>query len=327
MGWFDIFSSFEDMIDDKLYYIKYKLKDWVEMIAFGAIMFYEEATGVGKTIWEDLELWLNERIDDFLPNVLLQITSARQLAQYLHDTLKMDLEKRIDALSGLPEQVITLVMSNLEPKIVSARQYAEYLTDTLDIEIDKRINSVNAYTKRLHNETLATLDSRIGMVMAAMGKIDEIAGAARAQLIKDLEVVVLIAKNEALAARNVIKSNLDSAIKSLKDDSTVARKVLQKTLNKTIDLLEREAKQAREVLEGTLIQIIEGVEDALETALTDLERRFKGLLDMVINRVDVLESWIDNFTTIFDKEINKYQSRVVTWIVDGFESILDRVFK
>jgi hypothetical protein len=48
---------------------------------------------------------------------------------------------------------------------------------------------------------------------------------------------------------------------------------------------------------------------------------------VLIDRVDILESWIDNFAAIFDKELNKYQNRVVSWIVDGFEGILDRVFK
>jgi len=98
-------------------------------------------------------------------------------------------------------------------------------------------------------------------------------------------------------------------------------------LNNTIGVLEREAKQAREVLEGSLIQIIEGVEDALEIAIADLERTFRGLLDMVINRVDIFEGWVDTFAAIFDKELDKYQNRVVTWIVDGFEGILDRVFR
>ena len=349
MGWFDIFSSFEDMIDDKLYYIKHKLADWVEMIAFGAIMFYEEATGIGKTIWDDLELWLDQRIDDFLPDILGRITSARNLAQYLHDTLKIELEEKIEAASGLPEQIISLVMSKLEPKIVSARQYAEFLTDTLKIEIDKQIKTTKGYAKSLQTETLATLDRRIDVVTLAIGKMDKVAGAARAKLIQDLEVLVKIVEKDALAARNAIKSNLNSAITALENSSKVARVVLEKslknaitaldnsskaarttlerTLNNTIDVLEREAKEAREVLEGTLIQIIESVEDALETALTDLERRFKGLLDMVINRVDILEGWVDNFAAIFDKELNKYQNRVITWIVDGFEGILDRVFK
>jgi hypothetical protein len=98
-------------------------------------------------------------------------------------------------------------------------------------------------------------------------------------------------------------------------------------LNRSMDVLEREAKDAREVIEGSLIQIIEGVEDALEKAITDLERRFKGLLDVVISRLDILEGWVDNATSWFDKELDKYQSRVVTWIVEGFEGILDRVFK
>ena len=327
MGWFDIFSSVEDMIDEALYYIKYKLADWVEMIAFQAIKFYENATGVGATIWSDLELWLDQRIDDFLPDILGRITSARNLAQYLHDTLKIELEEKIEAASGLPEQIISLVMSKLEPKIVSARQYAEYLTDILKIEVGKQIETANAYAKRLQTETLAVLDRRIGVVMAAIANMDEVAGEARVRFYNSLKGIIDEVEQEAKDNLIEIYNHLKKHIALLEKASKNARNVLENTLNTTVDVLEYEAKEAREVIEGTLIQIIESVEDALETAITDLERRFKGLLDMVINRVDILEGWVDDFTAIFDKELNKYQSRVISWIVDGFEGILDRVFK
>jgi F0F1-type ATP synthase membrane subunit b/b' len=327
MGWFDIFSSVEDMIDDSLYYIKYKLADWVEMIAFQAIKFYETATGVGKTIWSDLELWLDQRIDDFLPDVLSRITSARNLAQYLHDTLKIELEEKIEAASGLPEQVITFVMSKLEPKIVSARQYAEYLTDTLQIEINRQIKTSNEYAKRLQTDVLGDLDKRIGVVMAAIANMDEVAGEARVRFYIRLKGIIDDVEQEAKDNLAEIYNHLKNHIALLEKASKDARGVLENALNTTIDVLEHEAKQAREVLEGTLIQIIEGVEDALEIAITDLERTFRGLLNVLIDRVDILESWIDNFAAIFDKELNKYQNRVVSWIVDGFEGILDRVFK
>lgn len=327
MGWFDIFQSFEDLIDDKLYYIKYKLYDWVEMVAYVAIKAYETATGVGKTIWDDLELWLDQRIDDFLPDVLSRITSARNLAQYLHDTLKIELEEKIEAASGLPEQVITLVLRQLEPKIVSARQYAEYLTDILEIELGKKIKGANAYARSLQTDVLAALDTRIGVVMAAMANMDEVAGEARVRFYIRLKGIIddveQEARNNLVEIYNHLKKNIELVDIAAKN----ARNVLENTLNTTIDVLEREAKEAREVIEGTLIQIIEGVEDALETALTDLERTFRGLLNVLIDRVDILEGWVDNFTAIFDKELNKYQSRVISWIVDGFEGILDRVFK
>lgn len=349
MGWWEREISFESMIDSALWYFKIKLKPWVTNLIDIAVMKVSQVSGIGSSLWDDLERWLDERIEDFLPNIVLSITSARQLAQYLHDTLKIDLEKKIDALSDLPAQTIAAVTKALEPMILSARQYAEYLTDTLKIETARQIKGANDYAKRLQTGTLAELDRRIGMVTIAMGKMDTVAGEARAALIRDLGAIIKIAEREALAAResmeqdlgvlvkmaerealaarNAIKRSLDSAIISLDNSSRVARKILENKLKATLDVLEREAKEAREVLEGTLIQIIENVEDALEIAITDLERRFKGLLDAVINRVDVLERWVDSAAGWFDKELNKYQNRVVGWIVDGFEGILDRVFK
>lgn len=199
-------------------------------------------------------------------------------------------------------------------------------------------NTAESYTNGVRNEMLT-----------ALSKADSIAGAARAKLIRDLEAVVKKVERDALAAQKVIQSNLDSAIKTLDNSSKlarallekslnnaikgldnsskVARIVLEKTLNNSLNILEREAKEAREVIEGTLIQIIEAVEDALEKALTDLERTFRGLLDVVIDRVGVLESWVSNAAKWFDTEINKYHDRVVDWIVDAFEDILDRVFR
>lgn len=349
MGWFDAFGSVEDLIDEKLYYIKHKLYDWIEMIAFHVISLHEAATGVGKTIWSDLELWLDQRIEDFLPEVFLKIISARQLAQFLHDSLKIELEQKIKAASGLPEQVITLVLKQLEPKIVSARQYAEYLTDTLEIELGKQMKTVKAYAKGLQTEALADVDKRIGLVIAAIANMDEVAGAARLKFYQRLKGIIDAVEQEAKDnlkefsayfrtqiallekasknARATLDNKLSSAIDVVETASKAARNVLEKNLNKVLDVLEKEAKEAREVIEGTLIQIIEGVEDALEQALTDLERTFRGLLDVVIDRVGDLEGWVNNASKWFDKELNKYQSRVVDWIVDGFEGILDRVFK
>jgi hypothetical protein len=327
MGWWEREISFESMIDSALWYIEMKLEPWIDNLIDVAVSGLSSIAGIGSSLWSDLELWLDQRIEDFLPEVLLKIISARQLAQYLHDTLKIELEKKIEAASGLPEQIISLVMSKLEPKIVSARQYAEFLTDTLHIEIDKQIKTANEYAKRLQTDVLATLDTRIGVVMAAMANIDEVAGEARVRFYNRLKGIIDGVEQEAKDNLKEFSAFFKIQITILEKASKNARNVLENTLNTTIDVLEREAKEAREVIEGTLIQIIEGVEDALETAITDLERRFTGLLDMVINRVDVLEGWVDNFAAIFDKELNKYQSRVVSWIVDGFEGILDRVFK
>lgn len=349
MGWWEREISFESMIDSALWYFEMKLKPWANNLIDVAISNLGTVAGIGSSLWDDLEKWLDDRIDDFLPGVLLKITSARQLAQYLHDTLKIELEARIEGMSGLPEQVINLVMSKLEPKIVSARQYAEYLTDTLDIELDKRIKAANDYTKRVRSDLLSDLDRRIGIVMATMSNMETVAGASRVRFYNTLRAIIAEVEQEARdnliqihdilkahitaiernakEGRAVLDSKLSSAIALVENSSKAARSVLEKTLNKALDQLEREAKEAREVLEGSIIVIIDSVEDALERALGDLERTFDTLLKALTSRVKGLEGWVDSFGTIFDNELNKYKGRVVTWIVDGFEGILDRVFR
>jgi len=327
MGWWEKEISFESMIDSALWYIEMKLKPWVDNLIDIAIQAISSAAGIGSSLWSDLELWLDKRIDDFLPDVLKKIISARQLAQYLHDTLKIELEMKIDAISGMSGSIIELVKKALEPMIISARQYAEYLHDTLEIELDKQIKATNVYAKRLQTEALANIDNRIGVVMAAMANMDTLAGEARVRFYNRLKGIIDEVEQEAQDLTIGLYKQAEEHIALLKKASKTARTALENNLNRALGILEREAKEAREVLEGTLIQIIEGVEDALEIAMSDLERTFRGLLDMVINRVDILEGWVGNFAAIFDKEINKYQNRVVTWIVDGFEGILDRVFK
>lgn len=349
MGWWEREISFESMIDSALWYIEMKLKPWVKNLIDIALSGIEKATGVGETFWTDLELWLDARVEDFLPDVLKKIIGARNLAQYLHDTLKIDLEKKIKAVSLVPEKVVTLVMTKLEPKITSARQYADYLHDTLDIEVDKRIATVNKYVKTAQGEVLDALDKRIAAVMVAMSSMDTVAGKARVTFYNRLKAIIdevereakdnvvqiynLVEKhikaldNAAKKARDVLDTKLSSAIRLVETTSKSARDAIFNRLDSAIKLLEREAKEAREVLEGSLIVIIENIEDALERALADLELTFDRLLKALTNRVGVLEGWVKNFATLFDTELNKYQSRVVTWIVDGFEGILDRVFK
>lgn len=215
----------------------------------------------------------------------------------------------------------------LDDKLDTVKDYAR---DKANKAYNDAVTKVNVVANNLNNVRTELNNNIYGVrreMLTALSNADSIAGAARAKLIRDLESVVKKVERDALAARNAIKSNLDSAIKLLENSSKAARSVLEKTLNNSLNILEREAKEAREVIEGTLIQIIEAVEDALEKALEDLERTFRGLLDVVIGRVDMLEGWVSDAASWFDTEINKYHDRVVDWIVDAFEDILDRVFR
>lgn len=92
-------------------------------------------------------------------------------------------------------------------------------------------------------------------------------------------------------------------------------------------MLEREAKEAREILEGNLIYMLEGLDEALRKVVEELGDTLDILIQKVANRVNNLEDWVLEAAKWFDKELNKYKARIVTWIVDTFEEILDRVFK
>ena len=190
-----------------------------------------------------------------------------------------------------------------------------------------KINAVSSEINRVKNTLDSKIDSTKSSLLASMANMESVAGAARVALERELTNAINSVKGEALRARNAIVANLENAIRSLETAAKNARNTLEKKLNTAMDVLEREAKQAREVIEGTLIQMIELAEDAFEGALADLERTFDALLKALTARVGGLESWVSKAGGWFDTEINKYRERIITWIVDGFEGILDRVFK
>lgn len=349
MGWFDDFYSFTNAIDEKLWYIKYQLKDWIDNIADVAVANAGKWHDILYHTWDEVKDYavtaaavvydmLEDKIDDVHTFAISEANNAYKAAVAKIDdvyddinSLKNTMNSNVGNLGRRIDSLSSTVGGIDIPGVSTVRSWLA--SDFRDI---KKI--AKSYT-----------DKAKGELLASMSSMDRVAGAARVALVKSLDAAIDLVEREAKSARNVIKSNLDKSIdllekssksaralleKTLKNSIDVlekssknARGLLEKTLNNAMDKLEREAKQAREVIEGTLIQMIEAAEDALERAMADLERTFRGLLDVLGDRVEGLEGWVKNATKWFDKELNKYQGRVVTWIVDGFEGILDRVFK
>ena len=349
MGWWDSFYSIYNALDDAIWYIESQLESWVQSWAYWAINMVGTTYDILAHSWDDVKDYAvsaaasaYEMLDD-------KIEEARDYAKDKADEAYNKAVKKIGDLEGYARGKADEAYNKAVSKVNDVASDLYNVQTSLNTSITNlggRIDSLAGTVGDIDIPGAATIrawlatdfldikkiakdytDSIRSELLVALKSADNIAGAARAKLLTDLKAVVKKVETDALKARASIKSSLDSAITALENSSKAAREVLEKSLNKAMDTLEREAKEAREVIEGSLIQIIEEIEDALERAITDLERTFRGLLDVVIDRVGVLEGWVDNATKWFDTEINKYQSRIVTWIVEGFEGILDRVFK
>ena len=191
------------------------------------------------------------------------------------------------------------------PKINEVRRYALGCADNA-------FEQARRHTDRLEStlrSTISNVDNKIDttkrIMLASMENMESVAGAARAALVRTLESAIDSVEREAGKARNRIVNNL----------------------NKAIDVLEREAKEAREVVEGNLVYAIDSLERAVDRAMDTMQDRIDQALRLVSGRVSVVEGWVEGAAGWFGNEINKYKGRVIGWIVDAFEDILDRVFK
>lgn len=191
------------------------------------------------------------------------------------------------------------------PKIEEVKDYAmnraAIALETADMHLNTVENSLRRVTSNLDNK----IDTTKRILLASMDNMESVAGSARV----------------------LLQRTLESAIDSVERQAKDARSSLEYNFNRAVNALEREAKEAREVLEGNLIYALELLEDTVRDSLKGIEKKFDKLLTSLTGRVGGLEDWVGKAVKWFDAEFNKYQERVVGWIVDRFEDILDRVFR
>ena len=349
MGWWDSYTDFASALDNQMYFIKHQLEGWAKNIADVAVSHANNWYNILNHSWDEVKDYSVTAAAVAVEMVQGKIDDARSYAEYKADQAYRNAVDKIT----LVYSTVSSMKSELNNNINSLQSQIYSLSSTVG-----NINIPGASTVRswlsgdfanVKNIAKNYTDSTKSILLASMSSMQNVAGAARVALERELTQAINVAKIEGMNARNTIvrnlersidllenatkqarntlESKLNTAITVVETSAVRARKLLEKNLNAAMDVLERESKQAREVIEGTLIQMIEYAEDAFERALADLERTFDALLKALTSRVGIVEDWIGKASKWFDTEINKYKGRVIGWIVDGFEGILDRVFK
>ena len=200
---------------------------------------------------------------------------------------------------------------------------AAVAVDMMQDKLDDMRSEINNVKSQLDNK----IDSTKNVLLASMSRMENVSGAARAALERELSRAIDAARNEASSAIRAIKSTTESTLARMEREFDSGLTLLKTMLNASISAIEREAREARNILEGNLIYALDSAEAGLDRAMSQLEDTIRQALGVIGGRVDWLEGWVAQATGWFDTEINKYKDRVIGWIVDGFEGILDRVFK
>ena len=94
-----------------------------------------------------------------------------------------------------------------------------------------------------------------------------------------------------------------------------------------IDEVENVAKEAREILEGEIIVLLETLETAIKTLIESTETVLKEFIKGVSDRAGVLETWVNNSHGWLNNQLDLYKEKIVGFVVDSFENILDRIFE
>lgn len=193
----------------------------------------------------------------------------------------------------------------IETKIQDARDYADLVGDNAYSRAIREVNKIRDYADMVGDNAYSRAISTINNIERTIG-----------YTVENLDNKV-----------NTVRSTLLTSMASMESVAGMARANLERALNSAITIVERESRDARKVIEGNLIYAIDSLEDVLAAAQKRLETEIKQALSLVVDRMTVVERWINGATTWFDKEFNKYKNRTIGWIVDAFEDILDRVFK
>lgn len=250
--------------------------------------------------WDDLTSWLDGFYDDVvsvkneLYGWVWDIAEewgkyGADTAKYLTDAIWREIDDFTDIVFHTWHEVTNLVSEAID----GLGDIVDHTWHEVTDAVDSAVSEAKVYTDTIERSLLAVLS-----------EAEEVAGAARAELEKALL----------------------SAIKVVEDAGKAGLELLDTTLTSLISGVEQSAKEAREILEGNLIYLLEELGTTLELLLQDVYDFFNPLIDGLTKSLSDAWDWINNADTWFSTQFDTMKDRVIGWIIDKFEYILDTIF-
>lgn len=301
MGWWDRLTSWMDGFWDNAASIEANTVAWAIQSAYSIVDAASDSFDILKHSWYDVTGYVSYYMDN--------LPSFYSILNYTYTEIANEINSAKNEAVSIANNAAHSIVDAALSAYTSMHSIVNYTwSDVIKTTNQAKYDAMNFATNGI--ETLrVTFDAALSSAIA-------VEGAARAALADALYAAINAVESGAKAALDVVNRTLTEAINSVQAGAAAALLAVQNALTIAINTVEREAKEAREVLEGNLIYMLEELEKVTLTIITAIDERLKGT-----------ERWIGDSITWFDTQFNTMQSRVVTWIVDSFISIIERVME